>query len=120
MKRAAFIAVIISLLMSACKTQQQAVSVNNDDVYSTPSRQKSKPATPPSANQDLTSALAADQTAVAHDSLKAKAATLDYRPRRVGQRGRQNRRAGGQARRRKISAGNDRGRLSGLRGKGHV
>jgi len=78
MKRAAFIAVIISLLMSACKTQQQAVSVNNDDVYSTPSRQKSKPAIPPSANQDLTSALAADQTAVAHDSLKAKAATLDY------------------------------------------
>ncbi|MEI8005341.1 MAG: hypothetical protein WCI48_03975 [Bacteroidota bacterium] len=78
MKRAAFIAVIISLLMSACKTQQQAVSVNNDDVYSTPSRQKSKPAIPPAANQDLTSALAADQTAVAHDSLKAKAATLDY------------------------------------------
>ncbi|MCX6286453.1 MAG: hypothetical protein NTY96_05010 [Bacteroidetes bacterium] len=77
MKRVAFIAVIISLLMSACKTQQQAVSVNNDDVYSTPARQKSKPATSPNFNQDLTSALAGDQTAVTHDSL-TKAATLDY------------------------------------------
>lgn len=78
MKRVAFIAVVISLLMSACKTPQQAVSVNNDDVYSTPSRQKSTSAPAPSANQDLTSALAANPEAVTHDSLKAKAATLDY------------------------------------------
>ena len=78
MKRAAFIAVIISLLMSACKTQQQAVSVNNDDVYSTPSRKQSKSTQAPNVNQDLTAALAADQSAVATDSLKAKAATLDY------------------------------------------
>jgi len=78
MKRVAFIAVIISLLVSACKTQQQAVSVNNDDVYSTPSRQKAKSTSSPNYNQDLTSALAANQSAVAHDSLKAKAATLDY------------------------------------------
>jgi len=78
MKRAAFIAVIISLLMSACKTQQQAVSVNNDDVYSTPARHKSQPAKPVDVNQDLTTALAANPSAVAHDSLNAKAATLDY------------------------------------------
>ncbi|MCX6282023.1 MAG: hypothetical protein NTU51_08665 [Bacteroidetes bacterium] len=77
MKRAAFIAVIISLMMSACKTPQQAVSVNNDDVYSTPSRQTSKPAASPDFNQDLSSALAADQATPAHDSL-TKAATLDY------------------------------------------
>ena len=78
MKRAAFIAVVISLLMSACKTQQQAVSLNNDDVYSTPSRPPVKTNASPKFDQDLTSALASDQTAVAHDSLKAKAATLDY------------------------------------------
>ena len=78
MKRVAFIAVIISLIMSACKTPQQAVSVNNDDVYSTPSRQKSTSAPTPNPNQDLTSALAVNEEAVAHDSLKAKAATLDY------------------------------------------
>jgi len=77
MKRVAFIAVIISLLVSACKTQQQALSVNNDDVYSTPARQKSQPAKSPNYNQDLTSALAADQAKAAPDSL-AKAATLDY------------------------------------------
>ena len=78
MKRAAFIAVIISLMMSACKTQQQALSVNNDDVYSTPSRQKAKSNTAPNYNQDLTTALASNSSAVAHDSLKANAATLDY------------------------------------------
>ncbi|MCX6283524.1 MAG: hypothetical protein NTW31_04715 [Bacteroidetes bacterium] len=77
MKRAAFIAVIISILMIACKTQQQAVSVNNDDVYSTPARHKSQPAKSPDFNQDLTSALASDQAKVAPDSL-TKAATLDY------------------------------------------
>jgi len=78
MKRAAFIVVIISLMMSSCKTTQKAVSVNNDDVYSTPARQAapSKPA--PGYNPDLSSALAADQSALAHDSLNAKAATLDY------------------------------------------
>lgn len=64
MKRAAFIAVIISLLMSACKTPQQAVSVNNDDVYSTPSRQKSKNPPASASNQDLTSALSAYETSL--------------------------------------------------------
>ena len=78
MKRAAFIAVIISLLLSACKTQQQAVSLNNDDVYSTPSRQQAKTTATPVFNQDLTSALATNQGVVSHDSLKANASTLDY------------------------------------------
>lgn len=78
MKRAAFIAVIISLMMSACKTSQQAVSVNNDDVYSTPTRQQSAASKSPVYNQDLTSALATNQQVVTHDSMKANAATLDY------------------------------------------
>jgi hypothetical protein len=78
MKRAAFIAVIISIMMTACKTQQKAVSVTNDDVYSTPSRNPKPKTSNPDLTQNLASAPAGGQVVAKPDSLKPNSAAEDY------------------------------------------
>lgn len=78
MKRVAFIAVIISIMITGCKTQQKAVSVNSDDVYSTPSRTQAPKKSKTGMTQDLSTVPAAGQPVAKSDSLKPNTAAQDY------------------------------------------
>jgi hypothetical protein len=78
MKRVAFIAVIISIMMTACKTQQKAVSASNDDVYSTPAKLQKPKTSNPDLTQNVSSAAAGNQVVARPDSVKPNSAAEDY------------------------------------------